>query len=278
MLTQIDVVCDNPFFISVLGANPRDSLILERVTGLGPPDISLFMGDYARDGGIYTGRRVMTRNPVLDIKINPNASLNETVDGWRDILYKAFVDPLTTGDDVTLIFRDDIKPNRMLTGYTEKFNTEIFEKDTIANISMICPDPFIRDVAETEIVPPSGTTGWQQVPFTYAGTAEAGFEVWIDVQATTTTLTLANNGRTMVLTYPSFQNGDQVYVNTIPGQRKINLIRSGVEYDILYTLYSESPWLDLHSQQNSLEVYGDAPGNVVAAITKLAYTQLYWGI
>lgn len=278
MLTQIDVVCDNPFFISVLGANPRDSLILERVTGLGPPDISLFVGDYARDGGIYTGRRAQPRNTVMDIKINPNAGLNETVDGWRDILYKAFVDPLTTGDDVTLIFHDDIKPNRMLTGYTEKFNTEIFEKDTIANISMICPDPFIRDVDVTEILPPAGTNGWQQVPFTYAGTAEAGFEVWIDVQATTTVLTLANNGRTMVLTYPSFQPGDKVYINTIPGQRKINFTRSGVEYDILYTLYSESPWLDLHSQQNSLEIYGETPTNVVAAITKLAYTQLYWGV
>jgi hypothetical protein len=278
MLTQIDVICDNPFYISVLGARPRDSLILERVTGLGPPDISLFVGDYAKDGGLYTGRRVHTRNPVMDLKINPNHANGETVDGWRDILYKAFVDPLATGDDVTLVLHDDIKPDRIITGYTEKFLTEAFEKDTRASISMICPDPYIRDLSETEIVPPEGTTGWQTVPFTYAGTAEAGFEAWILVQATTTTLTLENNGRTMVLTYPSFQSGDVVYINTTPGHRKINLTRGGVEYDILYTLFSESPWLDLHSQQNTLQIYGETPDSVVAAITKLAYTQLYWGV
>ena len=278
MLTQIDVVCDNPFYMSVLGANPRDSLILQTVTGLGPPDKNLFIGDYARDGGVYGGRRVTSRNPVLTIKINPNFSLNETVDGWRDILYRAFNDPLITGDDVTLILHDDIKPDRKLTGYTEKFEGESFSADTSVQISMVCPDPYLRDLNPTVVNPPAGTTGWQKVPFTYTGTAEAGFETTIKVQATTTTLTLDNNGRKMVLTYPSFQANDIVYINTKPGERAIKLTRAGVTSDILYTLYSESPWLDLHSMSNNLQVYGAASTNIVAAITNLTYTQMYWGV
>jgi hypothetical protein len=278
MLTQIDVECDNPFYMSVLGANPRDSLILQKVTGLGPSDVSLFVGDYARDGGIYTGRRVQKRNPVFSIKINPNYGLGETVDSWRDILYRSFMDPFITGDDVTIILHDDIKPDRMLTGYTEKFETEVFDENTDVQISMICPEPYIRDVNETVITPPEGVNGWQQVPFTYSGTAEAGFEVTIAVQATTSTITLDNNGRTMVLTYPSFLNGDLIYINTKPGARQIKLTRAGVDYDILYTLYSESIWLDLHSQANTLQIYGETPANVVASITSLTYTQLWWGV
>jgi hypothetical protein len=277
MLTQVDVECDNPFYMSVLGARPRDSLILQSITGLGPPDKSLFVGDYSRDGGLYTGRRTLVRNPVLTIKMNPNYGLGESVDGWRDILYRAFNDPFVNGDDVTLVLHDDIKPDRMLTGYCEKFDDEIFSEDTAVQISLICPDPYIRDVTETAVTPPEGTAGWQTVPFTYAGTAEAGFEVTIAVQATTSTLTLDNNGRTMVLTYPSFQAGDVVYINTKPGARQIKLTRAGVDYDILYTLYSESPWLTLHSQSNNLQIYGDTTSSFVASITSLNFTQLWWG-
>lgn len=282
MLTQIDVECDNPFSLPVLGARPRDSLILQSFTGLGPPDKSLFVGDYSRDGGVYSGRRVLTRNPVLTIEINPNYSLGETVDGWRDILYRTFNDPFITGDDVTLVLKDDVKADRLLTGYCEKFDGETFSEDNAVQISMICPDPFIRDVVAKAITPPDGVEGWQTVPFLYAGTAEAGFEVTIEVQATTSTLTLDNNGRTMVLTYPSFQAGDIVYVNTKPGERAIKLWPAGTPttdpgLEILYALYSGSPWLSLHSQSNNLQIYGDATTSFVASITSLNFTQLWWG-
>lgn len=280
MLTAITVVCDNPFVMPVLGAAPRDSLIIQSVTGLGPADKSLFMGDYARDGGMYGGRRVNMRNPVMLVEINPNFGLGESVEGWRDILYRAFNDPNVNSDDVTLILHDDVKPDRFLTGFTEKFETEVFSKDTTAQISMICPDPYLRDVTPTVVTPPAGVEGWQTVPFIYNGSAETGFEVTIKITSATQTLTLDNNGKLMVLTYPTFQVGDIVHVNTKPGERKITLTKASdhLDYDILYTLYSASPWLDLHSQTNSLQVYGDSKSRVVAAITNLTYTQSYWGV
>lgn len=281
MLTQIDVECDNPFYMSVVGANPRDSLILQKVTGLGPPDKTLFVGDYAKDGGVYTGRRILPRNPVLNIQINPNFGNGESVDGWRDILYRAFNDPFVEGDDVTLVLKDDIKSDRFLTGYCEKFETEPFDSDTSVQISMICPDPYIRDVSETVIVPPQGSNGWQSVPFTYAGTAETGFEADISVSTTTSVITLDNNGKKMVLTYPApltFQSGDLVHINTKPGERSITVTRGGVVADVLYALSSTSPWLNLHSQSNTLQIYGAASTDIVASISNLTYTQAWWGV
>lgn len=291
MLTQVDVECDNPFYMSVLGANPRDSLILQSISGLGPPDKSLFVGDYARDGGLYSGRRVLTRNPVLNIQINPNFGNGETVEGWRDILYRAFNDPYapnadtmdlldTDGDEVTLIFHDDIAPDRRLSGYCEKFDAETFAADSVVQVSMISTDPFIRDVTVTDLIPPSGTAGWTTVPFTYAGNAEVGFETWIKVSSPSMYLTLYNNGQIMFLTYPTFQPNDIVYINTKPGQRKIQLTPAagGGPLDILYTLSSASTWLKLHSQSNSLKVYGATSSSVVAAITELKYTNTYWGL
>lgn len=284
MLTQIDVDCDNPFYMSVLGANPRDSLIIESVTGLGPPDISLFVGDYARDGGVYTGRRVSTRNPVFTIGINPNFGNGETAAGLREMLYRAFVDPSAGGlepDKVVLILHDDVKPDRWIGGYTEKFETEPFSKDLSVNISMICPDPYIRDVAETVVdAAASGVNGWQTVPFDYQGTAETGFEAVINITATTQLLTLDNNGNKMVLAYSSFHPGDTVYINTNRGERNITLTQAGSSQalDVVYTLSQDSDWLELHSQHNSLQVYGGSETDIVASITNLKYTQRYWGV
>lgn len=277
MLTSIDVVCDNTFTIPVIGANPKDSLIVQSLTGLGPPDISLFVGDYARDGGVYTGRRVTTRNPVFTIAINPSFANNETVSGWREILYKAFVDPTVNGDDVTLILHDDILPDRVLTGYAEKFETEPFSADTIVTISMICPDPYIRDKTETVM-----TGNWTTVPFNYQGTAETGFEVDINVTVATDTLTLDNNGYKMIFTNPdpnaTFNVGDVLHVNTKPGERAVTLTAGGVDYDVLYMLDNSSQWLSLHSQSNTLQIYGVDSSQVVAAITSFKYTTTYWGV
>lgn len=281
MLTSIDVVCDNTFTMTVIGATPKDSLIVQSLSGLGPPDISLFVGDYARDGGVYTGRRVQTRNPVFTIKINPNFANNETVSGWREILYKAFVDPTVNGDDVTLILHDDILADRMLTGYVEKFETEPFSADTVVTISMICPDPYIRDAAETDL---SGS--WTNVPFVYQGTAETGFEVDVNVTVATPILTLDNNGYKMVFNYSdptggsltSFQVGDVLHVNTKPGERAVTLTSGGVVYDVLYMLDVDSPWLSLHSQSNTLQIYGADSSSTVASITTLKYVTTYWGV
>lgn len=277
MLTQVDVECDNPFYMSVVGASPRDSLILQSIAGLGPPDKNLFVGDYARDGGVYSGRRVTTRNPVLTIEINPNFGLGETVAGLRKMLYEAFNDPNPQGDDVTLIFHDDVMPDRLVTGYTEKFDAETFSADRIVVISMICPDPYVRDVTKTVITPTPPSPGWQEVPFNYGGDARAGFEATVLVQAVTPNLTIDNNGRKMFFTYP-FAIDDLLYVCTVPGYKTVQLTRGGVTYDVLYTLSDDSPWLALHTQSNAFQVYGDDPEDHIAAVTNLSYTQLYWGL
>lgn len=274
MLTQIDVVCDNTFYIPVEGAKTRDSLQLQGITGLGPADKDLYIGEYSRDGGYYSGRRVGPRNPVLTIGINPNYGLGETMDGWRDFLYKAFNDPLPNSDGVQIILHDDTKEDRYFTGYCEKFTNEVFGDDTSCQISMVCPDPYIRDVTATSM-----TGSWTTVPFTYAGTAETGFQTTIEITTGTPTVTLSNNSEEMVLVYaPGFEIGDIITIDTVPGERSITLTRSGVTYDIYYTLYSESPWIFLHTTTNSLKVYGEDEADSIAAITSLTFIQTWWGL
>lgn len=275
MLTQIDVDSENAFYVAILGAKPKDSLLISSITGLTPPDVTLFIGDYARDGGIYQGRRVGNRNVVLTFTLNPNPALGETVAGLRELLYKAFMDPLVDADYIKLGLHDDQGRLRYVVGYTEKFEGEIFDPEPLAQISIICPDPYIRDDAATVLTHP---TGWTTVPFTYAGTAETGFEALIYINGATNTLTLENNGKTMVINR-TFAAGDIVRVNTVPGALWVGVTTApAAEISILGSLSPASPWLQLHSQHNTMKVYGATSTDLVAAIRSLTYTQSYWGV
>ena len=291
MLTSIDVDSESSFSLPVLGVTPKDSLLVKQITGLNPPPLNLFIGDYSRDGGIYQGRRVGNRNVVITMYLNPDPAAGETVESLRQDLYKAFVDPQVDSDFIKLGLNFDSGNSRYLVGYTETFETEIFSSDTLAQISIICPDPYIRDEEPTVVAHP---TGWVTVPFTYEGTAETGFEVEIQITAPTETLSLCNNApftvvdgtddakrykNRMVLSR-SFDVGETVTINTVRGYRKI-LVTSAdglTTSSIIANLEPKSPWLELHSQHNSMKVHGAYSDDFPAAIRKLTYVQSYWGI
>jgi hypothetical protein len=225
VLTQIDVMSDNAIELPILGVTPKSSFLIQKVTGLNPPDRNLFIGDYSQDGGIYQGRRVGNRNVVFTINLNPNPALGETVSSLREKLYKAFIDPQVEGDYLKLLLRDDSNDHRYLVGYCEKFETEVFDVETACQISLICPDPYIRSDQDTIL---TNESGWITVQFPYEGTAETGFNVRIYITSVTEELTISNNGKTMMLKTPSgepYQVGDLIVISTVRGERSISWTR-----------------------------------------------------
>lgn len=272
MLTQVDVQSENPFYLKIRDAKPTDSIILEKIEGLGPPDVDLFMGDYARDGGVYGGRRVPPRSLTITMGLNPNYVDDETVDGLRLLLYKAFMDPFVGDDGLSLILHDDVRDDRFVQGYVDKFDGDIFSDDTTAQISMRCPNPYIQDVDTTDLTA-SGPT----FPFTYEGSAETGMIITAEMTVGAALVTLDLNGTKMFLDY-TFLDNDIVTVDTRRGQRRIQVTRSGVTTDILYSLTPDSTWLELHSVSNTLKVYGATEATVVANLTDISFRGQHWGI
>lgn len=261
--------------LPILGVTPKDSLLVRKVTGLNPPDIDLFIGEYSRDGGTYQGRRVGSRNVVMTIDLNPNPALGETISGLRDLLYKTFVDPLVDADYLELILRDDDSRVRNLYGYVEKFETEVFEVETLVQISVVCPDPYIRDLSETVLFNESGT--WVAVPFAYTGTAETGFVADIHIASNTPVLTVKNNGQAMIINH-DFLTGDIVRLNTNRGQRDITYTRNNVVYPLVANVSATSRWLELHSQANTMHVHGETASDLIAGVKSLTYRAGYWGV
>lgn len=272
MLTRVDVQSENPFYLKIRDARPTDSIILEKIEGLDPPAIDLFMGDYARDGGFYSGRRVPPRNIVLTLRLNPNYKNDESVSGLRQLLYKAFIDPFDGADTVNLILHDDELADRYISGNVEKFETDVFSDEAVVTISMMCPNPYILDLVSTSLVG-SGP----QITFDYEGTAETGFILDVNITASTSYLQLDLNDRIMGLNY-AFSSGDVVHINTVRGARQIQVTAGGITTNILYTLAAGGTWLEIHKPSNVLKVYGESAGALVGNVGTLVFRSAHWGV
>src|SRR5690606_37276924 len=89
--------------LPLVGLTPKDPLLVRDVTGLNPSDFELYIGRFARDGGNYQGRRVVERNIVMTIDLNPDPALGQTVSSLRQQLYKIFINPMVDSDYLRLI-------------------------------------------------------------------------------------------------------------------------------------------------------------------------------
>lgn len=274
MLTQVILETSDPMTFNIDAVDPDEILILKSISGLTPGDVDLFTGEYARNGGYYQGRRVGKRNPVFNFKLNENYVDDISVSDIRELLYRQFYEPQSDVDGLQVRLVDDKKPDRFFIGYAEKWDGDIFSRDTSASISTICVQPLLQSVEQTELIPPNAdVSGWLTVPVHYDGSADCGFQVDLRVISPTSVVTVENNGQTMVIE-GSFIPDDVIGINTVEGSRRIRL--NGV--DIMAGLTSDSEWLTLKSSSNLLRVYGSAPGDGRVVNFSTTYISTWWGV
>lgn len=272
MLTQVVLQTANPMTFEIAAADPDEIIILQSISGLSPADVTLFTGEYARNGGYYQGRRVGERFPIFNLKLNPDYTNDIEVSDIREMLYRQFLEPQADSDGVQVLLKDDRKPDRYFIGYTEKFPSDIFDQKPRAQISMKCTDPMLRSALETT---DSNPTGWVSVPVAYDGSADTGIEVTMKVAVAATQMTLENNGMEMKLVKSTdFAVDDVIYINTKQGERQITL--NGV--DVMGLLTADSKWITLNQSGNTLQAYGTVPSDGTAVVTDYTYRSEWWGV
>lgn len=133
-------------------ARPEKSgLAVLSIDGLGPVDSPASVTQYAnRDGGYYVTSRMPSRNITI------NMAMLDPIEENRRKCYHFFnvKDPIT----LKFIFESG-KRNAIIGGYVESNSPNIFSNFEQADISIICPDPFFRDLDE------NGETGSTIEPF-----------------------------------------------------------------------------------------------------------------
>lgn len=270
MLQQVVLHADAPMTLDIDGVDPDEIIIIQSISGLDPADVTLFTGEYSRDGGYYQGRRSGTRNVVFNLKLNPNYKDDIEVSDIREMLYAMFYEPSEDGDQLQVTLKDDRKPDRYLFGVTEKMPAEIFSRDTKAQVSMLCVDPFLKSVDAFNYV---DAVGWTSLPIEYEGSAKAGLIMDLKVKTATAVLNLELGNIKMTLT-KAFAVNDLIEINTIPGERYIRL--NGV--DIMAALTSGPEWVRLRKGINDFKVYGGVDGDGKVALMEYRYREAWWGV
>lgn len=270
MLTEAIVQSSTPMSFKIEDLVDDEILILTSISNLTSVKVNQFMGEFAREGGYYQGRRAQPRNPVMNFKLNPNYELDIEVSDIRELLYRTFMEPQRDSDSVQVLLKDDRKPDRYFIGYTESIETDQWEKEQTAAISLMTTDAYLRSAALTEALT---DVGWFSTPLVYEGSADTGLTVTIQVISATASIHLYNGIDFMIFEGP-FAPGDILEVNTMQGSRAILL--NG--FDAMSSLTAASQWIQVKEQSNVLRIWGVTEGDGKAVIKSYSYRAAWWGI
>lgn len=287
MLQQVILQTAEPTTLKINDVDPESIIIVESISGLDPAKVTNFTGDFARDGGYYQGRRSSGRNPVFNLKLNPNYADDIEVSDIREMLYDWFLEPSPTSDQLRVVLQDDRKPDRYFDGVVEDFPADLFSRDTKAQISMLCVDPYFRSVDE---VIGHDDVGWVSTPVTYEGSKRIGLEMVFRVTTDTVEMNVDINGVRFQVYKPSgtFEVDDVITINTEIGKRRVDEaidpddpeyeFGTNTERDVMAQIGAGSRWPELNKGVNTIKTYGGVEADGKVVMTDYKYRAAWWGI
>ena len=269
-----------------LNLSTSDKYSVYQITGLTPPKATINNSVNATsDGSAINSVRLDNRNIVINMTINGDIEAN------RINLYKYFPPKKT----VTIYFKHGSR-DVMIEGTVELIECDLFAKKQKAQVSIICPKPYFKDV-EYLVTAFSDVSSLFSFPF-------AIDEIGIELSALTTNVrkSIINTGDvatgiiielfaigTVVnpILYDveksthmqfnfSMQTGDTLVINTNMGEKSITLIRNGVSYNALGYMTPDSDWFVLESGDNVFTYNAtEGTGNLQITFTN---SVLYGGV
>lgn len=244
---------------------------ISNISGFDPPDSEIHTTRYAgEDGSIYNSAAMNSRTITITLAINGPAETN------RLELYQYFKSKYP----VRLYYKTETR-DVYIDGYVQSFTVGYFSKKQTAQINVYCPRPYlIQNVSYDNIVDMSGPLFEfpfsieedEPIPFsepsetitqvvTNYGDLESGCTITIHAMDAVTTPKILNNMTGEYIYIDTTLNeGDDLIICTIPGQKAIKRIRSGVETSLIGYLVSGSSWMIMTPGENSITVTADSGG------------------
>ena len=259
------------------------------ITGLNPPPAIINTTSIAgMDGAKFNSSKLNTRNIVIMLKINGDVETN------RQLLYQFF----RTKENCTFYFSNEHR-NVSIKGYVETVEVNLFQNGETMQISMICPYPYFKDLAQIIIDISNEAAGFEfpfainigdPIPFsTYISNkitnvqntseSETGVMIEIDVHDAVSKIQIKNTdtGDSMTLNY-SFLADDKVLINTNKGQKNISLIREGTQTNIFSAMAQGSVFFQLQVGSNYFGYLVDNGTNDDAVTIYFKFSNIYRGV
>jgi hypothetical protein len=122
--------------VTLSEAVPSHGLLIKSITGIGPADAVVNMSDYAtNDGSEFNSARLEKRSIQIIFMVTANEYI--TVEKARHIAYEMF----PTKKQIKLLFETDER-SLYCYGRVEHNTPDIFQKQELITIDIICPNPY----------------------------------------------------------------------------------------------------------------------------------------
>lgn len=257
-----------------LGAGADDKYIVETIDGLDPPEADVAIANTA-SGGKYQGRTYQTRELVILLSLNPDWDAGETPKLLRDNLYTMINTGYNPKVKVTLMAGPF--PYAYTWAYVKKFESALFSKDPVVQITMECLDYTFKDLVTTTYAPADMNANNPNI-FNF-GTAETGFQFQVKFldDMSKWSIKQAENQNIGMEFVKDFNENDILAVSTIPGARYIHWNKHrGKVQNKMGILTNASEWIALHPGANHF-VLPKGYGTKWQWKGKLQFTAQYWG-
>lgn len=243
-----------------------------QVTGLTPAAAVINTDGLATgDGSIFNSSKVGNRNIVITMAYKSGVN----VEAERIKLYQIF----KTKQWVRLFYKNASR-NVYIDGYVETFEGDLFQRGQMAAVSIICPDPFFKNVEDTnttftavipmlefpvefpeEGIPFSELRVYDEKSVYNGGDTETGVIIRCNFSAEVSNPAFYNltTGEGLVIAF-DFIRGDALTINTNQGSKNITLVREGVTINMLNYLQQGSAWFLLTIGDNVFTFTADDEG------------------
>jgi hypothetical protein len=271
---------------SIYSLTNNPNYTLYRIDGLEPPQADVNRSNNATsDGSTVNSVKVRERNLVLYMTIEGDVETN------RINLYKYF----PYKKNIELYYKNNTR-DVFIEGYVEKVTPAYFEQKQIAQVSIICPQPYFKALDEL-VSYFSEVTSLFEFPFSIA---ESGVE--LSTITTNVRKSIINTGevesgviielnaigtvvnpiiydvfkRTHIALKFTMEINDKIIINTYQGKKSITLTRDGVTTNAMGYMRPDSTWLTLDVGDNVF-TYDSDSGNSDLQIT-FTTTAMYGGV
>lgn len=237
-----------------INLSDNSNYILTSVTGITPPKAVVNTASLAtKDGSVFNSSKLGNRNIVLTVF--PDGKVEQS----RLNLYRVLKSKQYVKLYLTTAARDV-----WVDGWIESMEANLFDQRQKVQISVICPDPYLKDVSESVTAFSNGSATIDNV-----SDDEVGFVAQFTASGAVSDIILTNSttGKSFKLNY-DLVNGDKVTLDTRRGEKGISLLRSGSTANLINYIDIDSDWIQLEMGENALAFScTSGSGNLSGSVT-----------
>ena len=263
----------------------NEAYVIESIEGIDPPEAVINVVKNANaDGSVFNSAYVNERQIIITLAINGPAEDN------RINLYKYFKNKYPT----RLYYKNGAR-DVYIDGYCKNIQISFFNLKQIAQIIIICPDPFFKD-SDNELINFSSIDPLFEFPFEIEepiafseilaevqkniinnGDVDAGIKLTINITGSVTNPIIYNSETNQYFKLnASFQAGDEIVIDTGFMKKSVTLTRNGAITSLVNVIQSGSTWLQLNPGDNLLTMSADSGSEYLSAY--ILVSDLYEGV